>query len=71
MIFISKIFSVPLVVDFWERWVVDISNLLKTSIELKIVSGFDNWLNRLKAVIAELSSSDEQTNNSEEKIQSL
>ena len=49
---------------------VDISNLLKTSIELKIVSGFDNWLNRLKAVIAELSSSDEQTNNSEEKIQS-
>jgi ATP-dependent helicase/nuclease subunit B len=55
---------------FMGKMDVDISNLLKVSIELKIVSGFDNWLNRLKAVIAEVSSSDEQTNNSEEKIQS-
>lgn len=47
---------------------IDISNLLKTSVELKIISGYDNWLNRLKAAIAELSSPDEQTNSNEEKI---
>jgi ATP-dependent helicase/nuclease subunit B len=56
--------------EFMGKMDVDISNLLKASIELKIVSGFDNWLNRLKAAVAELSSSDERTNNIEEKIQS-
>lgn len=49
---------------------VDISNLLKSSAELKIVSGFDNWLNRLRAAITELSSQNEYTKNNEEKIQS-
>ncbi len=49
---------------------VDISNLLKSSAELKIVSGFDNWLNRLRAAITELSSQNENTSNNDEKIQS-
>ena len=49
---------------------IDISNLLKASVELKIVSGFDNWIDRLKAKIAELTLPDEQANNHEIKIQS-
>jgi ATP-dependent helicase/nuclease subunit B len=49
---------------------VDISNLLNTSVELKIVSGYDSWLNRLRASVAKLSSQEEHTNSNEEKIQS-
>ncbi len=55
---------------FMSKMGIDISNLLKTSVELKIVSGYDNWLNRLKAAITEHSLPDEQTISNEEKIQS-
>ena len=55
---------------FMGKMGIDISNLLKTSVKLKIVSGYENWLNRLKAAITELSSPDEQTNSNEDKIQS-
>ncbi len=55
---------------FLNKMEIDISNLLKTSVELKIVSGYTNWLNRLRAGIAELSSPDQQSHNSEVKIQS-
>lgn len=48
---------------------IDISNLLKTSVELKIVSGYDNWINRTQAAITELYSSDNESNNDEEKIE--
>ncbi|MDZ7624748.1 MAG: PD-(D/E)XK nuclease family protein [Ignavibacteriaceae bacterium] len=48
---------------------IDISNLLKTSVELKIVSGYDNWLNKLKAKISELSSPDEHSNHNQQNIQ--
>ena len=48
---------------------IDISNLLKTSVELKIVSGFDNWISRIKAAVSELSSGDNESNNDEEKIE--
>ena len=55
---------------FMGELAVDISNLLKSSVELKIVSGFDNWLNRLRAAITELSSQNEHASNNDEKIQS-
>ncbi|MGB5530850.1 MAG: 3'-5' exonuclease, partial [Ignavibacteriaceae bacterium] len=48
---------------------VDISNLLKASVELKIVSGYENWIGRLRAAISELSSNDEETVGKEEKIE--
>ncbi len=49
---------------------IDISDLLKTSVELKIVSGYENWLNKIVTAIDELSSPDEQSNNNYEKLQS-
>jgi ATP-dependent helicase/nuclease subunit B len=55
---------------FMEAIGIDISNLLKASVELKIVSGFDSWIDKLKAKIAELTLPDEQANNYEIKIQS-
>ena len=48
---------------------IDISNLLKTSVELKIVSGYDNWINRTQAAISELCSNDDESSNDEEKIE--
>jgi ATP-dependent helicase/nuclease subunit B len=47
----------------------DISNLLKTSVELKIVSGFNNWLNRIEDAIAANSSTDFETENDYKKIE--
>ncbi len=44
---------------------IEISDLLKTSVELKIVSGFDNWMNKISTAIAEHSSSDERSHNEE------
>ncbi len=35
---------------------IDLSNLLKVSVELKIVSGYKNWLNRIHEAVKELSS---------------
>jgi ATP-dependent helicase/nuclease subunit B len=55
---------------FMSKMGIDISNLLKTSVELKIVSGYDNWMNTLRAAISELSSPDRQTNDNEGTIQS-
>ena len=52
---------------FLSTMAIDISNLLKTSVELKIVSGYDNWINRIKTAISELFSSDEDSFNDEEK----
>ncbi len=49
---------------------IDISDLLKTSVELKIVSGYENWLDKIVTAIDELSSPDEQSNNNYEKLQS-
>jgi ATP-dependent helicase/nuclease subunit B len=49
---------------------IDISHLLKKSVELKIVSGYENWLNKIKTAMAELSSPDEHSNNNDEKLQS-
>ena len=48
---------------------IEISDLLKTSVELKIVSGYENWMNRIVTAISELSSPDEQKYN-DEKLQS-
>jgi ATP-dependent helicase/nuclease subunit B len=42
---------------------IEISDLLKTSVELKIVSGYENWMNKIVTAISELSSPDEQKNN--------
>ena len=49
---------------------IDISDLLKTSVELKIVSGYENWMNKIITAIAELSSPDEHSNNNDEKLKS-
>ena len=49
---------------------VDFSNLLKVSFELKIISGFDNWLNKLNSKISELELTENQTENFEWRIQS-
>jgi ATP-dependent helicase/nuclease subunit B len=49
---------------------IDISNLLKISVELKIISGYDNWINRIKAALSELSLSEDESNNYDEKIKS-
>jgi ATP-dependent helicase/nuclease subunit B len=49
---------------------IDISNLLKVSAGLKIVSGYDNWLNKIRAKISELSSDEELTGSADDKIQS-
>ncbi len=47
---------------------VDISNLLKSSVELKIVSGYANWTNKLNAAISELSSIEQESVKNKEKI---
>lgn len=49
---------------------VDFSNLLKVSVELKIISGFDNWINKLNSKISELELAENQTENFEWRIQS-
>jgi ATP-dependent helicase/nuclease subunit B len=54
---------------FVETMGIDISNLLKTSVELKIVSGYENWIGRIQAAINELSSSDDESNSNLEKIE--
>ena len=48
---------------------IDISNLLKTSVKLKIVSGYDNWISRIRAAISELSSNDLETDGDNGKIE--
>ena len=48
---------------FLESMGIDISDLLKTSVELKIVSGYENWMNKILTAISELSSPNEQMNN--------
>lgn len=49
---------------------VDFSNLLKVSVELKIISGFDNWINKLNSKISELELAENQTEIFEWSIQS-
>ncbi|HEY6436794.1 MAG TPA: PD-(D/E)XK nuclease family protein, partial [Ignavibacteriaceae bacterium] len=48
---------------------IEISDMLKASVELKIVSGYENWINKITTAIAEYSSADERIHN-EEKLQS-
>lgn len=55
---------------FIESIGVDISNLLKSSVELKIVSGYSNWINKLNAAIAELSSMEQESVRNADKISS-
>ncbi|MDH3267895.1 MAG: exodeoxyribonuclease V subunit gamma, partial [Ignavibacteria bacterium] len=55
--------------EFLETMGIDIPDLLKTSVELNIVSGYENWMNKIVSAISELSSSDEQRNN-DDKLQS-
>jgi ATP-dependent helicase/nuclease subunit B len=47
---------------------IDISNLLKASVELKLVSGYDNWISKLNSKISDLVMSDEENENTESKI---
>jgi len=49
---------------------IDISNLLKASVELKIVSAFDNWISKLNSKVSELEMPDEGRGNNEIKIRS-
>ena len=49
---------------------IDISDLLKTSVELKIVSGYENWSNKIISAIAELSSLDDQSIYNDAKLHS-
>lgn len=49
---------------------IDIPNLLKASVELKIVSGYDNWQSKLNSKISELMMSEEENDNTENKIRS-
>ena len=48
---------------------IDLSNLLKVSVELKIVSGYTNWLNRIEEAIVELTSDYNYNNNAGVKIE--
>jgi ATP-dependent helicase/nuclease subunit B len=56
--------------DFFAGLNIDISNLLKISTELKIVSGYEIWLSKLKLKIAELSASENYSGKSDSKINS-
>ncbi|MBK9098128.1 MAG: exodeoxyribonuclease V subunit gamma [bacterium] len=47
---------------------VDVSNLLKISAELKIVSGYETWSNKINAKITEMISADDPSVKSETKI---
>jgi len=49
---------------------IDISNLLKVSVELKVVSGFDNWISKLNSKISELEMQEEEQGSREIKIRS-
>ncbi len=49
---------------------IEISDLLKTSVELKIVSGYENWLNKITSAINELSLPDIEENNIQQKLRS-
>lgn len=55
--------------SFLEKVQIDMSNILKTSVELKIISSYENWLNRIRAALMELSSSKEENDN-EDKMES-
>ena len=47
---------------------IEISSLLNTSVELKVISGYDNWINKISSAITELSSPENKKNNSHEKL---
>ena len=48
---------------------IEISYLLKTSVELKIVSGYENWITKIESAISELSLPDSAKNNHKQRIQ--
>jgi ATP-dependent helicase/nuclease subunit B len=48
---------------------IDISDLLKTSVELKIVSGYNNWMSRIGDAIATRSSADIETDKDYKRIE--
>jgi len=49
---------------------IDLSNLLKVAVELKIVSGYTNWLNKIQESINELESNYGEGNDNTAKIES-
>jgi ATP-dependent helicase/nuclease subunit B len=49
---------------------IDLSNLLKVAVELKIVSGYTNWLNKIHESINELESNYGERNDNTAKIES-
>lgn len=53
---------------FFGRLQVDVSNLLKISADLKIVSGFETWINKINAKISDMASSNDPSINSDKKI---
>ena len=50
---------------------IDLANLLKVSVELKIVSGYSNWLDRIAESVEELKSDVYENENLAEKIRSF
>lgn len=49
---------------------IDLSNILKVSVELKIVSGYTTWINRIQEAVKELSANYDDRNENSRKIQS-
>jgi ATP-dependent helicase/nuclease subunit B len=49
---------------------IDISNLLKASVELKIVSAFDNWISKLNSKISDLEMREGESGNNKIKLRS-
>ena len=47
---------------------IEISSLLKTSVELKLISGFENWISKITAAVDDLSSTYNKYNNYSEKL---
>ena len=56
--------------SFLKEMGIEISDLLRTSVELKIVSGYENWLSKINTAISELSSTEHSNGNSEDRIRS-
>jgi len=50
---------------FFNSMGIEISDLLKTSVELKIVSGKENWVNKITTAISEISSEEQESHNIE------
>ena len=56
--------------SFLKEMGIEITYLLKSSVELKIVSGYENWLSKINSAITELTSPEYANVKSEERIRS-